>query len=269
MITVLGGSGFIGSNLIAKLKLAGIPFYAPAKDEQLNGRSLGHIIYCIGLTADFRHKPFATVDAHVCVLNKILEKENFESLTYLSSTRVYVNSNESEVFENTPITVSINDADELYTLTKLTGERLCLSSGKNTKIVRLSNVYGFGDMSENFITGIIKSIRADGFLRFFTTPASAKDYISIDPLCDLLIMIATKGTQSVYNLASGENISNEDIIEMLKQHYSFEYEFDKDAKEIIFPKINIDRIKNEFNFSTSDNKKNLSRLIKMYNNDKN
>jgi nucleoside-diphosphate-sugar epimerase len=268
MITVLGSGGFIGSNLVKKLKKKGIEYNAPAKGEEV-AQNLGHVIYCIGLTADFRRKPFETVEAHVCLLNKILEKAEFESLTYLSSTRVYISSKEKEVFENTPITISIDDPDELYTLTKLTGERLCLSSGHNVKVVRLSNVYGTDDSSENFITGIIKKIKSEKFVKFFTTPASSKDYISIDPLCDLLVSIATEGKQKMYNLASGENISNADIIEILKEHYKFGYDFDEKAREIVFPLINIDRIKSEFDFTTNSNKKNISELIKKYGNDNN
>ncbi len=268
MITVLGSGGFIGSSLVKKLKAKGIPYNAPAKGEEA-AQNLGHVVYCIGLTADFRRKPFETVEAHVCLLNKILEKAKFESLTYLSSTRVYISSKEKEVFENTPITISIDDPDELYTLTKLTGERLCLSSGHNAKVVRLSNVYGDDYSSENFIIDIIKRIKTEKFIRFFTTPASAKDYISIDPLCDLLISIAVKGKEKIYNVASGENVSNADIIGILKEHYKFGYDFDDNAREIVFPLINIDRIKNEFGFISKTNKKNISELIKKHGNDNN
>jgi nucleoside-diphosphate-sugar epimerase len=268
MITVLGSGGFIGSSLVKKLKEKAITYNAPPRGEELS-QNMGHIIYCIGLTADFRRKPFETVEAHVCLLNKILEKAEFESLTYLSSTRVYINSKEKEVFENTPITISIDDPDELYTLTKLTAERLCLSSGHNAKVVRLSNVYGADYSSENFITDIIKKIQAENFIKFFTTPASAKDYISVDTLCDLLIRMAVKAKERIYNVASGENVSNADIIQILKEHYKFGYDFDDNAREIVFPVINIDRIKNEFGFTANNNKRDISELIKKYGNDNN
>jgi hypothetical protein len=63
------------------------------------------------------------------------------------------------------------------------------------------------------------------------------------------------------------NISNREIVTMLKESYPFNYEFDEHAKEIIFPKINIDKIKKEFGFSADSNKVNLSNLIKNYGND--
>ncbi len=269
MITVLGSTGFIGSHLVSKLASANIPFYVPARKESLENKQLGHVIYSIGLTADFRRKPFETVEAHVCLLNRLLEKAEFESLTYLSSTRVYIHTNEKEVFEDTPIPVLINDPDELYTLTKLTGERICLSSGRNAKVVRLSNVYGEDYLSENFITDILRKIKAEKFVKFFTAPGSAKDYIAVDPLCDLLLQVAVSGKQTIYNLASGENISNAEIIELIKAHADFGCEFAENAREIIFPRINIDRIKNEFGFSAGHSKQHLAHLIKQYINDTN
>jgi nucleoside-diphosphate-sugar epimerase len=269
VITVLGSSGFVGSHLVEKLKKTGMDFYNPGRDENIKNRNLGDIIYCIGMTADFRKKPFETAEAHVCLLNDILKNGKFNSLTYLSSTRVYIRSKEKEVFEDSPINISITDPDELYTLTKLTGERLCLSSGCNIRIARLSNVYGKDYLSENFINDIIKKIIERGDVKFFTTSTSAKDYISIESVTDLLIALAKKGNNEIYNIASGENISNAEIIEMLKIYFDFKYSFDEQAKEIIFPRINIDKIKNQFNYSPSDNKEYLFQLIKTYSNDKN
>jgi len=61
----------------------------PTRDESLDGRDLGHIIYCIGITADFRRRPHDTITAHVTKLQEVLTRTSFESLVYLSSTRVY------------------------------------------------------------------------------------------------------------------------------------------------------------------------------------
>ena len=65
MVTILGSSGFVGSNLKNKLVSVGINTYTPHRSEELSGKNLGHVIYCIGLTADFRTKPFETIEAHV------------------------------------------------------------------------------------------------------------------------------------------------------------------------------------------------------------
>lgn len=265
MITVLGATGFIGSSLVNRLMQSNTSYSAPPRNAELAGKDLGNIIYCIGLTADFRQKPFETIEAHVCLLNKILSTCQFESLTYLSSARVYINCKQAEVNENDQISIQINDPSELYTLSKLTGERLCLSSGKKTKIVRLSNVYGLNDASENFLSDIIRKIESDKFVNFQTTARSSKDYIDIDSATNLLIGIAQAETEGIFNLASGINTSNQDIIDILKDHYEFDYEFDPGAREIIFPLVNINRIKQEFLYKPGNIAVNLSKQIKRNN----
>ncbi len=269
MITVLGGTGFVGSHIIKTLKERQIPYYVPLRDEDLRGKELGDVIYCIGLTADFRVKPFETVEAHVCKLTNILNQCNFKSITYLSSTRVYIRCTGEEVSESAPIQIDISDPDELYTLTKLTGERICLSSGKKTKVVRLSNVIGDDRLSDNFITNIIKQIKSTSTALFYTGPNSSKDYIPVDIASDLLIKIATSSGQGIYNLAAGVNLSNQLLIEQLKAHFKFEFSFAENGKEIVFPRINVDRISNEFGYQPSLHIDKLTEIIKNYTNDTN
>ena len=248
MITVLGATGFIGSNIVELLQRGNIEHYAPARNEILTGKKLGHVIYCIGLTADFRSRPFDTVEAHVCALAQILQHGDFESLTYLSSARVYINCNQSLVNEYAVIPVHPFDRDELYTLTKLTGERLCLSSGKKTKIVRLSNAYGKNMNPDNFLQQVLKTITTEKVLSLQASLSSAKDYIHIEDAAALIIKIATIGREAAYNVGSGTNTSNEEIINEFKRHFDFSLDVSNIGKEIIFPELDINRIKNEFNY---------------------
>ena len=249
MITVLGASGFIGSNIVKKLVSDNIPFYAPAKTDDLRNRDLGDIIYCIGLTADFRTKPFETVTAHVCKLNEVLSQCKFSSLTYLSSTRVYINSTSGFAAETDKIMVDPMNPDDLYTLTKLTGERLCLSSGRNTKIARLSNVCGKADSSTNFLFQLIDDIQKTGKVELHQTLTSAKDYILMSDVVDLLINIALKGKEKIYNLASGVNTTNAEIIENLHKYFTFSSTINATAKEVVFPVILNNKIRDEFNYN--------------------
>lgn len=262
MITVLGASGFIGSSIVNKLMKTGEDVYAPERGEDFGDENLGDIIYCIGLTADFRTKPFETVDAHICVLNNILKECSFNSLTYLSSTRVYINASKALAEENDKILVDPFNADDLYTLTKLTGERLCLSSGRNVKIVRLSNIYGNDVNSDNFLADIVRRIYADGEFTLYSSLSSAKDYLFIDDAVNVLINIALKGKEKVYNVASGHNTSNEQIITELKKNIHFSYSLAQNAVEIKFPIISIKKISTEFNFKPVNITERVSTLIK-------
>ena len=266
MITVLGAAGFIGSHIVKLLQDNNEPCYAPARNEDLAGKDLGDVIYCIGLTADFRSKPFETVEAHVSKLADVLQHCTFNSLTYLSSARVYINCNVAEAKEDSVIPVNPLDADELYTLTKLTGERICLSSGKKVRIVRLSNVYGNDSNSENFLTDVIRKILRDKSVSFNVLLSSAKDYIHINDAVELVVKIATGGRSLIYNVASGFNTSNEEIMTALKQELAFEVDISKADKAIIFPVINIDRIRQEFNYKPQNIITFIPNLINSYHN---
>lgn len=252
MITVLGASGFIGSHLVKKLDGISYDYYAPTRDEDLLNKDLGDIIYCIGLTADFRNKPFETVTAHVCKLNDILLNCKFSSLIYLSSTRVYINSKSSVVSESDKLVVDPMNADDLYNLTKLTGERLCLSSGKNVKIVRLSNVVGENDTSNNFLYSIINDVKKNSNLELQQSLVSSKDYIYIDDAVDVIMKIALEGKDVIYNVASGVNTTNEEILNELQKHFLFTYTVAQNPFSIIFPTISNQKISQEFKYNSSN-----------------
>src|SRR5258705_4853720 len=251
MITVLGASGFVGSAMIDELKRRKLNYYAPSRDEQLTGRSLGDVIYCIGLTADFRKRPFDTIEAHVCKLKHVLQECDFTSLTYLSSARIYVH-NTGVVNEESPVAIHITDPFDLYNSSKLTGELLAMNCGReNIKIARLSNVYGNDFTSDNFITSIIKDAVQNGRIVLRTTPDSAKDYISLKDVVSLLLKISLEGKSVVYNVASGINTSNADILNVIQQETGCIIEYSPLAKNIIFPPIQINKLKNEFGFVPS------------------
>ncbi|OQP50815.1 hypothetical protein A4H97_03040 [Niastella yeongjuensis] len=248
--TILGSSGFVGSHIVKELKQSQAEYYAPARDENLLDKDLGNVIYCIGLTADFRKRPYDTIEAHVCKLREVLKECNFNSLTYLSSTRLYIHNKDLEmVDEQTPIPVNVTDPFDLFNVSKLTGELLTLNCGReNVRVARLSNVYGFDFSSENFITSIIKDAVAENKVTLRTTPDSSKDYISIHDVVQLLIKISLHGRNSIYNVASGNNTSNLDVLNVLKQETGCDIDFSPSAEKITFPGINIDKIKTEFGF---------------------
>jgi len=250
MFTVLGASGFIGSHLTEELKNTGEGMvYAPLRqdgndvlDEVLK-RDLGHVFYCIGLTANFRSRPFDTVEAHVCILRRILEQARFESLTYLSSTRVYEGS--ATTHESAILQVSPANPGHLYNLSKLMGESLCLASGRRARVVRLSNVFGGGVRQENFITQVMTEAADTGQVQFLTAPESAKDYVSVDDVVRRLPQIAMHGTHSIYNVASGKNTSNAEIASLLEQK-GIAVSFAENAPEWSFPIIDTKRLVQEF-----------------------
>lgn len=246
--TVLGASGYVGSHLVAHLRQLGHECFAPARDDaSIFSEPLGHVIYCIGLTADFRYRPYDTARAHVCVLANVLEKCNYESLLYLSSTRIYGNSDTAH--EDTMLKADPRVVSDLYNLTKMTGEALCFSTGLPTvRVARLSNVYGHDWESENFLATVVRDAVAKNHVVMKTSPESEKDYVYIDDVLELLPKIAVQGQQRLYNVAAGENVSNRFLLNWLSMLTGCTVEYMAQAPTVIFPIISIDRLKDEFGF---------------------
>lgn len=247
--TVLGGRGFIGSHVAAALKERGHDVWVPSREAPLTGRDLGIVIYAIGLTADFRRRPFETVDAHVGVLTDVLRACTFTSLLYLSSTRIYGNG-DVVVDEATPLTVNPADPSDLYNLTKATGESVALHSGKPCKIARISNVYGDDYGSQNFLSDILRRAATEGRVTFRTSPTSQKDYVALSDVVALLLSIAESGRELVYNIASGTATSHQAIADVLANQLQIRCEFEPSAPTIHNNPISAERVRREFGFTT-------------------
>ena len=237
LFTILGSGGFIGSRLERHLRENGHEVYAPCRGaSDILDRDLGRTVYAIGLTADFRQRPYDTAEAHVCYLTRILQEARFSSITYLSSTRVYQGSETGK--ENCPLTV-FPDADGLYNLTKLTGEALCLQSGCG-HVARLSNIVGEG-ASESFVSQLI-SEAVMGKIHLRSALSSTKDYLLIDDAINALAALATHGETGIYNVASGKNISTAEILDALSTRFEFEVDMAAPVTEFTFPVIDVERI---------------------------
>ncbi len=262
--TILGGSGFIGSNLVKYLQEQDIDCFSPARgDQSVFDEHLGHVIYCVGLTADFRQKPFQTVEAHVCHLSQILQKCRFDSFLYLSSTRVYCKSGKG--LEKADLAVSSLDPDDLYNISKLMGESLCLSSqSKNIRIARLSNVIGQDFDSHNFLTDIIKSAVSDRHVTLKSSIKSAKDYIGIADVVKLLKQISLSGKRNIYNVASGKNTPNSRIIKHIQSLTECRVDLASNCAPVIFPKISVSAIRKEFGYQSTDALELITGLVAQY-----
>jgi nucleoside-diphosphate-sugar epimerase len=246
--TILGATGSIGSLLHTHLEEAGTQVFAPARgDDGIFERPLGRVVYCVGMTADFRARPVETVEAHVELLRQVLARASFESLLYMSSTRVYRGLDQGE--EDLPLQVRPGDADDLYNASKLLGESLCLASPRGEgRVVRLSNVVGPGARSPSFVSSLVAAALDTGSIRLETHPDSVKDYVDIRDVVELLPQIVD-GRERIYNVASGVQTTHRDVAELLATLTGCDVEFHKDAPRASFPPISTGRIAEEFGFA--------------------
>ena len=153
--TIFGSTGRIGSYLKKKLISDGNSVFSPSrKDYYLAHKNLGHVIYCSGVTSDFKYRSFDTIESHVCLLSFLLKHKNFESFNYLSSTRLnfpkrsYINKIGPNFYGGYEM--------DIYNASKLAGEALCIQSQiPNVKITRICHVVNPNDkQKENFLSDI-------------------------------------------------------------------------------------------------------------------
>jgi hypothetical protein len=93
---------------------------------------------------------------------------------------------------------------------------------------------------------LLDDIRSKGKIVLRSTLDSAKDYIALDDVVPLLPRIAQEGRHAIYNVASGVNVSNAALLDMLSQRYRFSYEVDPAASRVVFPEIDVSRIEQAF-----------------------
>lgn len=269
--TVIGSEGFIGRHIMNKLGQLQMEAYGPGRKEQnLFNDHLGHVIYCAGVTSDFRERPFDTIKAHVSFLAELLEKAKYESFLYVSSTRLYINQPSGKTTgEESEICVNPFREEDLFNLSKLTGESICLTINKpNVRVSRVSNVCGPDFNSNNFIYSIIKDSIIEGEILLRTSLESEKDYISINDVVDLLIKIAHSGTQRMYNVASGFNITNKQWVDRISYFTGCKVEVADNPQTIKFLEIDNERVRTEFNYKPQNPLDMLEELIRDYANGK-
>lgn len=261
--TVVGATGFIGSALVTKLRVMGFEVQTPTRDNGVLPSALGHVIYAAGVTADFRNRPFDTLSAHTTCAARILSQGDFDSFLYLSSARIYRHASGSE--ESAVIPVHSDDPEQLYDLTKLTGEAICHASGHHgVRIARLSNVLGKDLHSHNFVFDLIRSACDSKRVELRSSLDSAKDYIQLADVVDLLPRIALSGQRTCYNVASGRNISHRELLEPIIAASGASLTVFEGAPTIISPPINIDRVRGEFAFEPTPVLPTLPTLVAEY-----
>ena len=254
-ILVLGGSGFLGTNLLQKLikrnKNITATYFKNKKFKKLRGVkykkvNLENIEECRKITknkeivimcaanssgaAIIKKDPLSHLDSNVimnlntlkaCYFNKV------KKFVFISSNTVYPQSKKS--MKEDDINYELYKSYFIVGWMKLFSEKLCEIYSKKLKnkmvtlIIRPGNLYGPFDKFD-----IIKSKVIPSLIRKFCNKnekvdvwgdgKDIKDFLYIDDFCDVLIKIINKSkTHNTYNVASGKSVSINHIISILSK----------------------------------------------------
>jgi nucleoside-diphosphate-sugar epimerase len=261
--TVFGSSGYLGSSLVQKFKSEKIECLTPdIKKDKIEDKDLGHVIYAIGVS-NFKQNPSKAIDAHVILLNKLLNEVKFQSFLYLSSTRIYYDAVSTD--ENSSLVINPSDNNNLYNISKIMGEIICNASKKqNVRIARLSNVTGNNFNTNLFLPSIIQDAINFKKITLETRLDSEKDYVYIDDVLEILPKISLEGKNRIYNIANGKNTSNEEIVKKIQEITNCEIEIKKKATTYRFPTISINRIQKEFGFKPTSVLEKFEKIVSDY-----
>lgn len=234
-IIITGAKGFIGTKLKSYFNSNGQPISLLTRDEHslFETSSLkdllvdADIIYHLaGRTAGSGHNPGRStllrnnIEATFNLLNAIKEFcKKPPLLINMSSIHVYDKS-VSEVTEDSKL-----EPSNIYGITKLSQEYLIRQATKNglirSVIFRASNIYGGGHRPyhNSAISTFCHNIKKNLAIDLYARGKATIDLIYIDDVIDVLANISEieKHNGNIYNLASGQTVTIEEIIDILKK----------------------------------------------------
>ena len=206
---ITGSSGFIGSNLIKKMKEKNLYYnqisrkknnienysnlLEPTKNSTLiHLAELNDVNKAEGLGESF-------IKTNIKNLLSLLKKK-WENIIYISSALIYdfdkVNSKSDD-------SLGIVKADSIYKRSKIECERIILDKGGT--VLRMTNIYGPGMPRNNVISDILKQLDSNE-IKLINLHAN-RDFLWVDDAVEAIILSSRKKYNDIFNVASSKSIS--------------------------------------------------------------
>ena len=219
-VIILGGSGFIGSALTARLKLDGeIPVEAwsssycnlldPASPDRLlcdvNSETTLIFTSVVGRLQDNSMEAMRKNYEMARNCLAALSDRQLRSIIFLSTADVYgLPPRELPITERTaPCPV------DWYGWSKLLTEALFQRFEQRCPIavLRLPGVYGPGDKGRSVIGGLVRRMHAGVPVSLTSRGAVRRDYLEVSDLCEIIIRTVQVPWNGVLNAVSGQAVS--------------------------------------------------------------
>lgn len=218
-VVVTGASGFVGNRVVKELLKRGIETCAVARrpveftnslvvDSYLDtpeGDILIHLAENPNRTQVNEMGDDYAVEASA--LTKALILKDFQRIVFASSVVVYGDKSQELCKPMDPVL-----ADDVYSQSKLDCELLI--EKHNGVIARMSNLYGIGMSADNVFSKIINQIPCTDEIEVWND-RSVRDFLWIDDAVNALVEIALGKAKGVYNVASGDAVSINELVHMV------------------------------------------------------
>jgi nucleoside-diphosphate-sugar epimerase len=168
--------------------------------------------------------PAATVEAHASLLGRVLEGARYESLVYLSSTRLYDSLGGVEATEDDAAPPrSRRPSPSLRSLEGARRVAVPAAGRGRARVARLSCVWSGASDDSGFLSTLIRDAlarraAADPALRqrlqVNSSPRLERDYVHIDDVLAALVSLARHDGFGIYNVAGGRNVANDELFDL-------------------------------------------------------
>lgn len=247
-ILVTGGAGFVGTNLLKKLK-KDINNELYSLDNYCIGKKENHIegVHYIDDDAQniFKYEKKYDIIYHLAALSRIQPSFKDPELTYKYNTTSTIKTLELARKNNCKVIYSgsssrhHNPAISPYATTKYLGEKLCElyrnSFNLNVHIVRFYNVYGPYEIMEGDWAAVIgkwrHEINQGKPITIVGDGEQRRDFTHIHDIVDGLIKISTTSSNNYeWELGSKKNYSINEVYKMFKLKFGCKPNYVADQK---------------------------------------
>lgn len=271
-ILIIGGNGFIGRNLCQTLLEHGEQVYS--FDIQVPEKRISGVNYVVGdfFDDDSLADAVTGMDVIIHSLSTVnpgnsnkrymqgysrdfvqsvylfdLCRKNAQKVIFISSGGTVYGEQEIQPIKETALGVPINH----YGSVKLCIETAMRTFNKQVHsqmiIARVANPYGPGqdfNKGVGFVDAALKKAIKGETIEIWGDGNIIRDYIYITDVCEMIYsLVEYKGSEEVFNISSGEGVSQNEVIESLRNIGLNPTVVYKDARSVDLQKIVLDNSK--------------------------
>tara|TARA_Y100000588_G_C14072868_1_gene846566 strand:+ start:8 stop:856 length:849 start_codon:yes stop_codon:yes gene_type:complete len=222
MISVYGGTGFIGSRFCTLYK-DNVELIS-RNQKQSNYKN---ILYLISTTNNYNifSDPYVDIDTNLKLLIEILEANrnkhgNDFTFNFVSSWFVYGKIEDFPASEDSEC-----NPKGFYSITKRAAEQMlisyCQTYGIKYRILRLSNIYGESDKKvskkRNALQHLINQLSNNNDINLYDDGEHIRDFLYVEDACRAINICLQKAhTNDIINIGSGNPYKFKDLMEYCK-----------------------------------------------------